>query len=203
MTRSRLVLRPLIAVVSLAALAVAGTAAAADAYPWLGLADGQVGGFEWSVKVKRPEAPAPNGVGGARRPCILVGTKFEFSSYSFRRSRYRTCADASDGVRPKDPPLIASGIQPGAAPRGLTAVGLLVSPEVRRIWVDLAGGRHMTVRLQQMTPKQAQAARIRRYRYAAFVVRGEWCAERMITYDGRGRALYDSGQAEAPACGLS
>lgn len=200
MTPPRIALKPLVAVLTLAALAGAATASAGEAYPWLGLADGQMGGFQWSVKVKRPKAPAPTGVDGARRPCLLVGTKFEFSSYSFRRSRYRSCADATDGIRPKDPPLMASGIQPSAAPRGLTAVGLLVSPKVRRIWVDLTGGRQMTVHLRQMTPKQARAARIRRYRYAAFVVRGEWCAERMITYDGRGRTLYESGE-EGFACG--
>jgi hypothetical protein len=198
----RSALRLFLALLSLAALAPPASATAGD-YPWLGLADGQVGEFQWSVKVKRPEGTAPAAVDGSLRPCILVGTKWQMSSYSYRRSRYRTCADAVDGIRAKDPPLLASGIQPGAGtPKGMTAVGMLVSPVVTRVWVALSNGRRMTVRLRRLTPRQAQAAKIRRYRYAAFAVRGEWCAERTVTYDARGRTLYDSGP-EAAGCGFS
>jgi hypothetical protein len=186
-------------------LALASPAGADEASPWLGLGGGRVGEFQWSVKVKRPASTPPSGVDGALRPCLLVGTKWQIGSFSYRRSRFRTCADASDGIRLKDPPLIASGIQPGAgasAARGMTAIGALVAPPVRRIWVLLSNGRRTTLRLRRMTPEQARTARIRRYRYAAFAVRGEWCAERTVTYDGRGRTLYDSGP-EAPGCGIS
>lgn len=199
--RLRAALLLALAVVALLALALPSSAGAQSPYEWLGLAGGKVGEFEWSVKVKRPEATPPTGIDGARRPCLLVGTKWQMGSFSFRRSRYRTCADASDGIRPKAPPLIASGIQPGAAPKGMTAIGMLVSPAVRRVWVQLSNGRRTTVRLRRMSPKQARAARIRRYRYAAFAVRGEWCAERTITYDGRGRPLYDSGP-DTVGCGI-
>jgi hypothetical protein len=46
----RSALRLFLALLSLAALAPPASATAGD-YPWLGLADGQVGEFQWSVKV--------------------------------------------------------------------------------------------------------------------------------------------------------
>jgi hypothetical protein len=188
--------------VALLFAAPAGAVSDGGGYPWLGLADGQVGEFEWSVKVKHPDVPAATGVDGALRPCLLVGTKWQLSSYSFHRSRYRTCADARRGVRANGPPLIASGVQVGAgAARGMTAVGMLVAPVVRRIRVSLSNGRTATVHLRRLTREQARLAKLRRFRYAAFAVHGEWCAERVTTYNAAGATLWDSGGAEG-VCAL-
>jgi hypothetical protein len=60
--------------------------AGSDSSSWTGLANGKVGDYQWSVKVKRPEGPAGAGPEGALRPCLLVGTKWEVGTYSFRRS---------------------------------------------------------------------------------------------------------------------
>jgi hypothetical protein len=183
----------LAAAVCLLTVTAPAAGAAEEPSQWLGLAGGQVGEFEWSVKVKRP---ASAGGAGEQRPCLMVGTKWELSSYSFRRSRFRTCADASTKLTPQAPPLIASGVQPSTGRQGITAVGILVAPAVRRVAVTLANGRRTVIRLDRLTPEQARRARIRRFRYAAFVVRGIWCADRLATLNARGRVLWDSGSNE-------
>jgi hypothetical protein len=169
---------------------------------WIGLAKGQVGDYEWSVKIKRPEGPAGAGPEGALRPCLLVGTKWEVGSYSFRRSKYRACAQRQGHLTATDPPLIGSGIQPkNASGSGLTAVGMVLAPAVRRARVTLSSGSQVTVPLHHLTPDQARSAKLgRRLRYAAFAVRGEWCVERIVTLNSAGTPLWDSGLNEE-ACG--
>lgn len=184
----------------LLALAAPGAGASGETNPWLGLAGGQVGQFEWSVKVKRP--PSAAGLSGEQRPCLMVGTKWEQSSYSFRRSRFRTCADATSKLTRRAPPLIASGVQPPTGKKGITAVGILVAPAVQRLAVTLSDGSRTVIHLDRLTPHQARAARIRRFRYAAFVVRGVWCADRLATLNAQGRVLWDSGSTEY-TCGAA
>ena len=166
---------------------------------WIGLAGGQVGDFQWSVKVKRPEGRAGAGPQGAMRPCLLVGTKWEPGSAGFSRSQYRACAGRRGRLTATDPPLLRSGgLATTGASAGITAVGMVAPPAVHRVRVALGGGDWMTVRLHRLSRTQAQAAKLGRLRYAAFAVRGVWCTERVVTLDAAGTPLWDSGTDEYP-----
>jgi hypothetical protein len=167
------------------------------ASPWVGLANGRLGDYRWTVKIKRQEGRAGAGQDGALRPCILVRTKWEVGDYNYRRSSYRACAQAPGHLDAKDPPLVGSGVQPGAgAAPGVTAVGMVVARAVKRVRVVLANGTGQTIRLHQLSRRQASAAELGRFRYAAFAVHGEWCAKRVITLNAGGAALWDSGEEE-------
>jgi hypothetical protein len=183
----------MLAVLALAAFSPANSAA--DSHRWLGLDDGRIGDYLWSVKIKRPEGAAGSGNEGALRPCLLVGTKFEIGAFNYRRSRYRACADAANRLSPTGAPLIGTGVQEGAA-AGLTAVGMVATPAVRRVVLSLAGGRQVVVPLDRLTPAQARSAQLSRLRYAAFAVRGTWCTERIVTLSRTGATLWDSGTDE-------
>lgn len=181
------------AVLALLALAVA-PAAAAKPSPWIGLAGGRVGDVVWSVKAKRSAGREGAGRRGTRRPCLLVGTKWQIGPFDYRRSKFRRCAPGSRRLSPAGPPLIASGVQPGAgaAPR-LTAVGMIFAPAARRVRATLSDGSGETIRLEVPTPLQARRAGLGRFRYAAFAVRGAWEAERLVSFNAKGGRLWDSG----------
>jgi hypothetical protein len=165
--------------------------------PWVGLANGRLGDYLWAVKIRRPDGRAGAGHEGALRPCILVRTKWEVDDYNYRRSTYRACAPAPGYLGAKDPPLVGSGVQPGpgAAP-GVTAVGMVVARAVKRVRVVLASGTRQTISMRQLSRRQASAAQLGRFRYAAFAVHGEWCAKRIITLNAAGAPLWDSGEAQ-------
>jgi hypothetical protein len=172
---------------------VSAGAAAGEAGPWLGLAGGHVGSYRWMVEAKRPDGPAGAGQQGARRPCLLVGTKWRTGRFSYRRSQSRQCAGA-DGLLASEPPLVAKGVQPSSGgPARLTAVGMIFAPTARRLRVTLAGGDTRTIPLAVLSPDQADAAGLAPFRYAAFATHGEWCAERLITESASGHVLWDSG----------
>jgi hypothetical protein len=178
----------------LAVLAGQGTAAAAAPSPWIGLDSGRMGGFQWSVKAKHPGGRAGAGQLGAQRPCLLVGSMWQLGPYNFRRNKYRTCSEPTGRLAASEPPLIATSVQPTSATAGeMTAVGMLFAPAAARVRVTFTGGTSETIPLDQMTPTQAQAARLGRFHYAAFAVRGLWCPERLSTQDASGRTLWDSG----------
>lgn len=170
---------------------------------WIGLARGQLGDFQWSVKVKRPEGRAGAGPLGALRPCMLVGTKYEPGSAGFSRSQYRACASANGRLSASDPPLLRSGgLTSTGAPAGITAVGIVAPPAVHRFRVTLSNGNTVPIPLHRLTRQQAHRARLGRFRYAAFAVRGNWCAERVVTLNAKGAPLWDSGTDEY-ACSAS
>jgi len=146
--------------------ALPGSASAFDSQGW-GLLEGGGGGeYRWTVKAKREGGSAQAGPRGGRPPCI-------------------------------DGPLIATSSITGSDGRpGVTAVGTLAAPTVRRLRVTLAGGKVETVRLQPLSRGQASSTRLGRTRYAAFSVRGLWSAERVIAFSRSNRILWDSGPAE-------
>jgi hypothetical protein len=186
-------LRSLALALGLLFLIAPPAAGAAAPTPWLRIADGRLGDFEWSVKIRRPDGSSS----GALGPCLLVGAKWQLSSFSFRRSRYRTCTNGDGRLTALDPPLIGSGVLTGDD-KGITAVGIVVPPAVRRLRVTLSDGHTSAIPLQRLTPQQARRARLGRFRYAAFAVRGSWCAERVVTLNARGAPLWDSGTDEYP-----
>jgi hypothetical protein len=119
---------------------------------------------------------------------------WQLSPYSYRRNKYRTCADPTGRLGATESPLIATSVQPTSATDAeMTAVGMLFAPAARGVTVTFPGGASRTIPLDQISPTQAQAARLGRFHYAAFAVHGLWCPERMATIDARGRTLWDSG----------
>jgi hypothetical protein len=162
---------------------------------WTGLDGGRVGEYLWEVKAKRQ--PGAGGQEGAQRPCLLVGTTWQLGPYNFHRSRYRACTGASSQLTSSTPPLLATGVQPSSGNSvKMTAVGMIFAPAVRQVRITLSGGREQTIHLHKFSPSQANSARLTRFEYAAFAIRGLWCAERLISQSATGKVLWDSGANE-------
>ena len=185
-------------IVCFVCVGVYGTAAAAPTDPWTGLKSGRVGDYLWEVKTKRKDG---SGQAGAQQPCLMVGTTWELGPFNYRRSRYRACAGAEGHLTAADPPLIATGVQPSSGKSvDMTAVGMIFAPAARRVRVTRSDGGQETIQLHRFSYRQARAARLSRFEYAAFATRGVWCAERIISLSATGNTLWDSGTDGFP-CG--
>jgi hypothetical protein len=172
-------------------LGVQAAPGAASSDPWTGLESGRVGDYLWEVKTKRKDG---SGQAGARQPCLMVGTTWELGPFNYRRSRYRACAGAEGHLTAADPPLIATGVQPSSGESvDMTAVGMIFAPAARRVRITLSDGRQEAIQLHRFSHRQARAARLSRFEYAAFATRGLWCAERIVSLSATGKTLWDSG----------
>ena len=178
------------------ALALAPSAFAAPGTGWVTLDDGEVGTFDWAVKVKRP----PGGEAGAQaaqRPCLMVGTTWQRNRFNIQRTRYRRCIGASAKLTRSEPLLVANGVAPTlGAPAEVTAVGMVFARPAEKVRATFADGETITIPLQSMTPGQARTAGLGRFSYAGFAVHGNWCTERLVSRDRSGRILWDSGEDE-------
>ncbi len=184
-----------------AVFAFGASAVASSTDPWTGLDSGRVGEYYWEVKAKR-QPGAGSGRVAAHRPCLLVGTTWELGPFNYRRSRFRACAGAKGHLTAADPPLLATGVQPSSGDRvKMTAVGMIFAPAVRRVRVTLADGREQTIHLDRFSAKQARTSRLSRFKYAAFAIRGLWCAERLVSQSAAGKTLWDSGTDELGCSG--
>jgi hypothetical protein len=176
------------------AAAVAAPAISAPTGPWAELGGQDRGSYRWSVKAR----PSAEGKG----PCLMVAASWRSGPLEYHRSTYRECA-ATPALRRFWPPLIAVGAQPStAAPAKISAVGMLFAPAARRLRVTFAGGRTDTIGLRKLDSANAGTAWLRAFRYAAFAIRGEWCAERLVSLSAGGRVLWDSG-VDGYRCGSS
>jgi hypothetical protein len=173
-------------------------ASAPFAGPWVKLDGGQVGPYSWSVGANRA-AQGRASDARSQNPCLQVGALLRTGPLSYLRQRYRACAPTSGRPRATQPPVIANATQPSnGGPARMSAVGMLVPASVQRLEVTLADGVGRAVPLRDLSRRQARATSLPGYRYAAFVVRGDWCAERMLTEAAGGRTLWDSGPREFP-----
>jgi hypothetical protein len=176
---------------------MSATATARPSSPWIEVAGGQLKGFSWLVETKRPGGRAGAGAAGAWRPCLRVVTTWRIGAFSYDRTRYRACTGATGRLSPTEPPLVASGIQPTPPNRAeFSSVGMLFAPAVRSVRVTLAGGHSRTIALKRLSRPQARVSGLGRLRYATFIVRGTWCAERLVSLSKAGRVLWDSGTNE-------
>ncbi len=158
---------------------------------WTELDEGRVGAYLWEVNAKRRTGV---GVGGARRPCVQVGTTWELGPFNYRRSRSRSCTGPKGNLAASDSPLIATGVQPSSGNRvKMTAVGMIFGTGVQRVRITLSSGRQEMLRVHKLTRRQARSAKLKRFGYAAFAIRGLWCAERIVSQSAAGRTLWDSG----------
>jgi hypothetical protein len=185
---------PLAAV--LVGLCLPAAAPAFDAQGWGVLENGRLGEYEWTVKAKRDGGPAASGSRTARPPCLMVRIQRQVNPFNVHRIRFRTCAEG--GLAPTDEPLIASSslLSSGPEPE-ITAVGMVVPAAVRRVRVSLSEGGWRTISVDPLTRVQTSRTGLGSVRYAAFSVRGQWEAQRVITVSGSGRVLSDSGEQAA------
>jgi hypothetical protein len=198
---SRVCLRPafdkhritqIVAAFSLLLLCCAQAASAAPATDtWTGLDKGRVGEYQWEVNAKRKPGTGQEGV---QQPCVQVGTTWELGPFNYRRSKYRACASAAGSLTASDPPLVATSVQPSSGESvQMTAIGMMFAPAARVVRISLSDGRQETIHLHRLSRSQATAARLSRFEYAAFAIRGLWCAERMVSQSASGKTLWDSG----------
>jgi hypothetical protein len=186
--------RSLLGLIALLALGapLAAPATAAPASPWTKLGAEVRGSYRWSVKAGAD--------GAAKGPCLLVAASWRSGPLEYHRSAFRECAPTA-ALSSLGPPLIVSAAQPstGASVR-ISAVGMIFAPAARRVRLTLAGGRTETVRLRRFDPAPADRAELPSFRYAAFAIRGTWCAERLVGLSASGAVLWDSG-VDGYACG--
>ena len=198
---SRLLKRiALTAIVGMALSVSSAIAAPAASSAWGVLDHGRQGDSLWSVKARRSGGPAEAGSQrDSREPCLLVGTKWMRSRFSYGRSRYRQCADTPGTLAATEPPLVASGVVPSSGPQPrLTAVGMIFSSKVRRVRITYADGSSATIPANEFSPDQSHEAELSGLRYAAFSVRGPWCPELMASISGSGRTLWEGAPEKRP-----
>jgi hypothetical protein len=191
MRRARRLLFGLLGVLALSA-PFAAPAISAPHGPWAKLAAEDRGSYQWSVKASASAA--------AKRPCLLVAASWRSGPLESHRSTYRECAPTAALSR-TGPPLIASAAQPSAgASVKMSAIGMIFPPAARRVRITLVGGRTESVPLRSFEPAHARRIELPPFRYAAFAIRGEWCAERLVSLSASGAVLWDSG-VDDYACG--
>ena len=187
-----------IAVSALSACTAIAAPAASSA--WVVLDSGRQGDYLWSVKAIRSGGPdAAGSQSDARKPCLLVGTKWLRGRFSYGGSRYRQCADTAGALAATEAPLVASGVVPSSGPQPqLTAVGMIFSSKVRRVQITDSDGTTATIAANQLSADQSAGGGLAGLRYAAFSVRGRWCPERLVSLSGSGRTLWEGAPEKSP-----
>jgi hypothetical protein len=173
----------LTAIVGMALSVSSAIAAPTASSAWVVLDHGRQGDYLWSVKARRSGGPAEAGSqSDVREPCLLVGTKWMRSRFSYGRSRYRQCADTPGSLAATEAPLVASGVVPSRGPQPkLTAVGMTAMIPANDFSAD-----------------QSHVGELSGLRYAAFSVRGPWCPEGMATISASGRTLWEGAPEKRP-----
>ena len=190
----------LTAIAGLALTACTAIAAPAASSAWVVLDSGRQGDYLWSVKASRSGGPdAAGSQSDAHKPCLLVGTKWLRGRFSYGGSRYRQCADTAGSLAANEAPLVASGVVPSSGPRPrLTAVGMIFSAKVRRVQITYSDGTAATIAANDLSPVQSRHGGLDGMRYAAFSVRGPWCPERLVSFSGSGRVLWEGAPEKSP-----
>jgi len=165
---------------------------AAAGPPWMKLDASRGSDYSWAVKV-RPGGGPVGRVPSEPGPCVLVATMWRSGPLEQHRSRYRECG-SGQALSDAGPPLVATGMRPaGNGSAQMSVVGMISAPAVRRVRITFRGGNEETVRMQPIDSQQAQRVGLGRFRYAAFAIRGVWCAERLVSLGAAGSVLWDSG----------
>lgn len=147
------------------------------------LGAGQRGSYAWSVKASRLVGP---------RPCVSVAITHRHGPFSFDRSRFHECAGAPPGLTRSAPPLLVGGIHLGGDGSRMTVYGILASAATRTVRATLSDGLEEARVSARLTPValRARANRARGLRFAAIVLPGRHCVERLAAEGPRGRVLW-------------
>jgi hypothetical protein len=190
----------LTAIVGMALSVSSAIAAPTASSAWVVLDHGRQGDYLWSVKARRSGGPAEAGSqSDVREPCLLVGTKWMRSRFSYGRSRYRQCADTPGSLAATEAPLVASGVVPSRGPQPkLTAVGMIFSSKVHRVRISYVDGTTAMIPANDFSADQSHVGELSGLRYAAFSVRGPWCPEGMATISASGRTLWEGAPEKRP-----
>ena len=159
---------------------------------WMKLDASRGSDYAWAVKVK-PSGGKVGRVTEERGPRVLVATMWRSGPLEQHRSRYRECG-SGQALSDAGPPLVAMGMRPaGSGSRQMSVVGMISAPAVRRVRITFRGGVEQTIQMQPVDSEQARRLGLGRFRYAAFAIRGVWCAERLVSLGAAGSVLWDSG----------
>ena len=165
---------------------------AATGPPWMKLDASRGSDYSWAVKV-RPGGGRVSRVPDEPGPCVLVATMWRSGPLEQHRSRYRECG-SGQALSDVGPPLVATGMRPARGGSAqMSVVGMISAPAVRRIRITFRGGAEETILMQPIDSEQARRLGLGRFRYAAFAIRGVWCAERLVSLGAAGGVLWDSG----------
>lgn len=172
------------------AAAFAASAVSAPDGSWAKLGAEDRGSYNWSVKAR---------TSAAKRTCLLVAASWRSGPLEYHRNTYRDCASAAALSR-SGPPLIASAQPSAGISVKISAIGMIFSSAARRVRITFGGGRTEAIRLRRFEPGHARGLGLPSFRYAAFAIGGEWCAERLVSLSASGAVLWDSG-VDDYACG--
>jgi len=70
---------------------------------------------------------------------------------------------------------------------------MISAPAVRGVRITFRSGAEETIPMRPIDSAQARRLGLGRFRYAAFAIRGVWCAERLVSLGAAGSVLWDSG----------
>jgi hypothetical protein len=177
----------------LGGLLLGATCSQAAAGPaWMKLDASRGSDYAWAVKVK-PGGGQVSRVPEEPGPCVLVTTMWRSGPLEYHRSKYRECG-SGQALSDAGPPLVALGVRPaGSGSEQMSVVGMISGPAVRQIRITLRGGAQKTIDLEPIDSPRARLLGLGRFRYAAFAIRGVWCAERLESLGAAGSVLWDSG----------
>lgn len=147
--------------------------------------------YAWSVFARRPEPPEGSRPHGAQRPCISVGgLRYEFGDFFVHSSEL--CYGTPGFLTAEAEPLIVATTVFSSEKGAATAFGVAAAPAARKLRLTLGQGQRI-IRFHELNSIQARKARLRPFRYAGFVMRGEWCIENYEVLNKAGVLLWESG----------
>ncbi len=147
--------------------------------------------YGWAYFAERPGPPEGSGPHGSQRPCISVSA-YTREGRSLRASENELCYGTPQFLTAKGEPLIVAKTVLASRRGSTTAFGVAASHAARYLRLTLADG-HRTIRLHKLNPIQAQKTRLRPFRHAGFLMRGQWCIEQIVVLNGAEEVLWDSG----------
>ena len=150
--------------------------------------------YGWSYYAHRPGPPEGSGPHGSQRPCIAVSALTR-EGRSLRVSESEFCYGTPGFLDARSEPLIVSKTIFANDQGAATAFGVAASDAARYLKLTLDDG-YRTVPLHELNSVQARKARLKPFRHAGFLMRGNWCIERIVVLNRTQNVLWDSGSGD-------
>jgi len=157
--------------------------------------------YAWSYFAQRPGPPEGRGPHGAQRPCIAVSAIRRESRSTLRSSENELCYGSPHFLTAESEPLLVSNTVFATSEGSATAFGVAAAPAARKLRIVFRGGRHRTIALKELNKDQAERIRLRPFRHAGFLLRGDWCIELIVVLNESGHSLWEERSPEP--CGTS